>query len=350
MVERVGDVDADPAGLQALAQTDAPHRLGDRRGAEDDVAGQLRPGGEGDADLDHRRRRLRGGARHVEVAAARAGSCRCASMPASDAASVSPSNPCRIGRSGSRSKRSTSIRPRSLVAISTGSLLALRLFADRRPSCPANRIPRQRHPGRRGSRRSCRSVSPAVNTRTVRYGSSSAIRRAARTALFTPRSSTVAGIRLRLDNSRVSKSASRISPQSPSCHQGVGDDVADAEPDDADPQPTEAALLVGGDQVAVAVQSQGAKSQRAQHAHDRTPPRIVGPAKGLLDEFRCRTGDQSAQTGELFIAPVEEFNARVGTQAIEKSAVAVVRFVEDDRLAGRGIDVQFRASCPVSRT
>lgn len=56
------------------------------------------------------------------------------------------------------------------------------------------------------------------------------------------------------------------------------------------------------------------------------------------------------QTGELFIAPVEEFNARVGTQAIEKSAVAVVRFVEDDRLAGRGIDVQFRASCPVSRT
>ena len=68
MVEPVGDIDADATGLQALAQADAPDRLGDRRSAQDDVAGQLRPGGEGDADLDHRRRRFRGGARHVEVA------------------------------------------------------------------------------------------------------------------------------------------------------------------------------------------------------------------------------------------------------------------------------------------
>ncbi len=40
--------------------------------------------------------------------------------PASRAASMSPSRPCRTGRSGSASKRSTSSRPPLLVAINTG--------------------------------------------------------------------------------------------------------------------------------------------------------------------------------------------------------------------------------------
>ena len=165
-------------GLQALAQPDAPDRLGDRRGAQDDVAGQLRPGGEGDADLDHRRRRLR------RRRAARRGGGACAgSCPARPCLPAMP-RPCRrssragsAGRVRDRSARRRSGRgrwwPSAREVFSPWPLRA------RWPSCPANHIPRQRHPGRREIRRACRLVRPAVNTRTLRYGSSSAIRRAA---------------------------------------------------------------------------------------------------------------------------------------------------------------------------
>ena len=59
-------------------------------------------------------------------------------------------------------------------------------------------------------------MSPSVKISTLRYGSISAIRRAAAIALLTPRSKTVAGIRLRFDSSMASKSQRRSSPHSPS--------------------------------------------------------------------------------------------------------------------------------------
>ena len=61
------------------------------------------------------------------------------------------------------------------------------------------------------------AVTPSSTVRqSLTKGSSSAIRRAATTALFTPRSSTVAGMRLRFERSSASKSASRSAPHSPS--------------------------------------------------------------------------------------------------------------------------------------
>ena len=81
------------------------------------------------------------------------------------------------------------------------------------------------------------------------------MRRAATFALFTPMSKTVAGTRFRLDSSRLSKSARRSAPTMPCSGERVGDDVADAQSCDADPQSAEAVLLCRRDQVAVAVES-----------------------------------------------------------------------------------------------
>ena len=60
------------------------------------------------------------------------------------------------------------------------------------------------------------SVMPSSAISTRRYGSISAMRRAATTALLTPRSSMDAGILLRLESSISSKSARRSVPQIPS--------------------------------------------------------------------------------------------------------------------------------------
>ena len=130
---------------------------------------------------------------------------RCRVRPADRGRSVGP---------GSRSNRSTSTRPRSLVAMRTGCrALARPLATSAFMSSESHSSTTMSSPSRNSPMVS--GVRPDLSTRTSRYGSISAIRRAAAVALFTPMSNTVAGTRLRLESSRSSKSASRSSPHSP---------------------------------------------------------------------------------------------------------------------------------------
>ena len=99
-------------------------------------------------------------------------------------------------------------------------------------------------------------------------------------------------------------------------------------------------MLVGGDQVAVAVQPQGAEAQRAQHPDDRAAPRVVRPSRPLSGELRAWPGDQSVQARTLFIAAIQELDGRVGAQFVQQLYVAVVGFIEDDGATGGGFGVQ----------
>ena len=58
---------------------------------------------------------------------------------------------------------------------------------------------------------------------------------------------------------RSSKSASRSSPQRPFERERMGDDMSSAQADHTDAEPAELILLVGGDDVAVAVESESSK-------------------------------------------------------------------------------------------
>ena len=69
----------------------------------------------------------------------------------------------------------------------------------------------------------------------------------------------------------------------PLLREGVCDRVADAEPDDPNPEQTESVLLLGGDQVPITVEPHGAKGPRTQNSRDSSSPRVVGPALRFRD-------------------------------------------------------------------
>ena len=121
-----------------------------------------------------------------------------------------------------------------------------------------------------------------IVTATRRYGSISPIRRAATTALFTPRSRTLAGNAVevgQLDGVEVGQP--KLAGQA--LHgQDVGDRVAGAEADHADAQGPLPGLLGAGELVAVAVEPQRAERTRAEQPHHGPPPGVVDPALGLV--------------------------------------------------------------------
>ena len=194
-------------------------------------------------------------------------------------------------------------------------------------------------------------VRPAVNTRTLRYGSSSAIRRAARTALFSPRSSMVAGIRLRLDSSSVSKSASRISPQSP-CATRVWamtwPTLSPATPIRSPPRRSCSSAVI---RLRLRSSRRARKPQRAQHADDRTPPRVVGPPKWVRRRVpvsdRGSSRRRPASCSSRRSRNSTHGSARRSSRSRRSPASALV---EDAAWQVVGSDVQFRAPAPSSRT
>ena len=173
----VVQIHPDAARWQGRARGPTAHRCGRGRRPEGDVAAELRPRGHLMVDLRHRRghrgrqfgrledaeheRHLVPGAETLQFAAVK-----------------SPSRPWNSGRSGSRSNRSTSSRPRSLVSMSTGSWRAR--AASRTSSLHReSRTPRSRYRGHPQTSWTVSGVTPAVSTSMSRYGSSSAILRAA---------------------------------------------------------------------------------------------------------------------------------------------------------------------------
>lgn len=133
-------------------------------------------------------------------------------------ARTGPASPWKGGCAGSRSYCSTSIMPRSLVSMTTGTRRRLassrsRTFAHRSSHSSTSKSSRTASPKNAASDS---SRMPSGKISTSRYGSISNSCRAASTALFTPRSHTRARKRFRLDRPRVSKSARRNRPPIPS--------------------------------------------------------------------------------------------------------------------------------------
>ena len=141
-------------------------------------------------------------------------------------------------------------------------------------------------PSRKQPRFSGRMPSGLVITR--RYGSISPIRRAATTALFTPRSRTLPGMRLRLDSSTVSKSASRSSPARPSMARTWAIECPALRPTTPMRRVRCRACSGPGHLVAVAIESQRVERTRAEQPHHGPPPGVVDPSGPFLLERRAR--------------------------------------------------------------
>ncbi len=116
--------------------------------------------------------------------------------------------------------------------------------------------------------------------------------------------------------------------------EGVGDGVADAEAHDADPKRAELLLLLDRDEVPVAVQSHPAKRPRAEDADHCPPPRVVDPAARLSQQALVRPWQQFLKVATLFGQSIDHHDLGARTQSVKKFEVTgIVRI--DDRCIGR---------------
>ena len=182
-----------------LAERDPAHGVGHHRAAERHVGGELRPRRERLLDLDQRGRHAILEARRVEDAH-HVRDLLLGRQAASSAEVTSPSSPWKGGRSGSRSKRSTSSMPRWLVAITTGPAGGARVLAQAHLHLQVVALVDD-HVDARDELRDRRLLDPAGIGDDSTYGSSSEISRAARTTLFTPTSATPPVSRFRFERS-----------------------------------------------------------------------------------------------------------------------------------------------------
>jgi len=107
------------------------------------------------------------------------------------------------------------------------------------------------------------------------------------------------------------------------------DDVARAQSDDADPQPTESCLFVGGDDVPVAIQPNSCEAPRSQYRDHRATPWEVGPAAWFLEETGIRPRQQPLQFRPLSRPGVDEFDGGIRAQLLQHRVVGRVLGVED---------------------
>ena len=105
--------------------------------------------------------------------------------------------------------------------------------------------------------------------------------------------------------------------------------MPDAEPGHAYPEACEPGLLLGSDEVSVAVQPQGAIAAGPQYTDDGAAPGGVGPAGGFGDPFGRGCWVEPAKGFELFVAVVEEFDPRVRPLRSQRRAVVDVVFIEN---------------------
>ena len=254
-------------------------------------------------------------------------------MPESNATSKSPSRPCKIGRCGSRSKRSTSTRPRSLVAISTGIRRAR--ARSRRMAFMSNEShssTTMSSPSRNSSTVS--TVSPTSRTRTQEVWVELGDPAGSHLGLVQPevqygRRHPVEIGKLNAIEIRQPKLAAQALRG-----QGVRDDMPDAQTDDTDAQRAEPGLLLGGDHVPVAVQPDRSKRPRSQHRHNGPPPGVIRPPAGFGNQLRIGWRPKPAQFLELFLAMVDEFDDGIGAQLLQYRIVCGVCGVEN--LSGAG--------------
>ena len=199
---------------------------------------------------------------------------------ASRAESTSPSRPCMIGRDGSMSNLSTSSRPRSLVAISTGRR---RVLATSRISTFASS---ESHSSMTMSR-------PSRKSPTVCGGDASRHDRHRKVwvelgdppgthhCLVHTKVEDRCGHSIQIRQLQVIEVGKPQLTAQALCRKGVGNRMSHAEADDADAKPAEAFELGGGDQVSISVKSEQPKCARTQNTDHRPAPGIVNPPDGL---------------------------------------------------------------------
>ena len=113
------------------------------------------------------------------------------------------------------------------------------------------------------------------------------------------------------------------------CRKGVGNGVSHTLADDADAEPAEAVELSGGDQMSIAVKSHLPKCARTQNTYHGPAPGIVGPASGLGRHIGRRRGSQPLQAGLLLAHIVDELDPCVGSQFPEESLMGGIVGVEN---------------------
>ena len=177
---------------------------------------------------------------------------------------MSPSSPWNIGRSGSRSNRSTSSTPRSLVSMITG------ICRSRAASRTRNFMSSESHSSMTRSSPS-RNSPEVLRANAGRFDDDAQVRidlgdssRGDHRLVDARGPSTLAGIRFRFESSSVSKSARRISPAKPSIAITWAMVCPGAQSDDADAQRALTGLFGAGQLVAVAVESQRRERLRAR--------------------------------------------------------------------------------------
>ena len=90
--------------------------------------------------------------------------------------------------------------------------------------------------------------------------------------------------------------------------------MPDAEADDADAEQAEAVLLLGGDQVSIAVEPHSAIAPRTEDTRDDSSPGVVGPALGFRDYVWVGGRAKPAQLVALYFPPVNELDPGVRSQ------------------------------------
>ncbi len=114
------------------------------------------------------------------------------------------------------------------------------------------------------------------------------------------------------------------------CRKGMSDRVADAESDDADPQPAEPGLLLRGDEMTVPVQSQPSVRSRAEDADHGPAPRVIRQAGRLVDQPGIRSGGQLPQCCPLLVGEFEELDSRIASQLGQRRVIGGPARVEND--------------------
>ena len=173
-------------------------------------------------------------------------------------------------------------------------------------------------------------VSPASKTRTGRYGSTSAIRRAATARLVHAEVEHRRGHPVEVGQFEAVEVGEPQLPAQPLGRQRVGDDVADAESGHADAQRAEPVLLVGGDDVAVAVQPHARENPAAPGRRRRCAATGSTPTgRGSSSTAASGAAAAGAALRAALDVPVEELDARVGAQPVEHRAIGGVVGVQE---------------------
>ena len=106
------------------------------------------------------------------------------------------------------------------------------------------------------------------------------------------------------------------------------DRVTDAQSDDPHGHVPEAFLFLRGDLVPIPVQPQQPERCGSEQTHHRPSPRVVRPHRSLVQRTRSRCGDEGTEALDLLVEPIDEDHRGVAAETVQYRRVPGVALVE----------------------